>query len=1235
MITWHVLWNAAICIPVWLTQPKFRKEKIASVIALICYCSRSNVISELKHPSQSALATTFGDTTFDLLWFPTLAYHAFSASLRDPSLIFSACVVPYVLFAFMALCFHFYASAALNRFSPMYFRHLIDGLFPPETIYHSFRDAEGYQKLDARKIRDKFKPDQFMLDRAYLSKDATQPHPKAAQRRLAACNMIEAFCKRNGLHHFDDEMSNRNAMRNVDGTRVIADAKDAWSYTADQLKYDTLKTGLGATLISHIDTFTHKSESDANHTLSNGHIHALYTWNPSTVAGNSDESSFRYDEEGNFITSGVGSADYVDQLWDFEGDGLVTTSYEYSMTRFAKFCLSLAFVIYAYNVYCNFIDNSELSPYWGGHWKWFEYHQYYPVLVWHIFGHTNAGIIAAMCHYSANFGLPVGWLAVFNGWPYPSFDWHSFVVSYPWDAEPTFLTPTHWLVITSLVLIAAYDVRQCTLYCHRVLRIDVGEHRSVVMIVPNTKFKGLSATLRPFLLDAALKRRKPRVFKTAGGHIALAEKYKQQGSKPAHHYAAFLGSFQAHLISDAASDTTKALTTAKSDPSLSNVRVSTKAEGDEVTRNAAALTIALNHLESKPYDEPQLTYSYRHVPTIVRQETEEAADNVPVKDVQAHRAMTPIITGCDFVHAKSRGACADTVKRRLRDPADKVKGYKMTPEFAGFVREFADHIKCDVLGGTTADHTSGSLELYDEARYVEERNKNQLRKYQEVQDVYDIMNVEERAGFLKREVLAKPYKAARPICTFAPEQQAIGGRIALAYAEALKACKWVGCGQNPSEITESVLRVCANKGQINATDFTAQDATVSEIDRQIELFLLKQLFHEDHHEIIENWHWTDYCGCVLYGDPGTKRVTHEFEGSRGSGSPFTTYGNTPLTGLYAYIALRKDGHDSVEAYSKLGVYSGDDGITADVSAAACAQAAEIMGFIIKSEISETNIPYLGRIFYDPIHGSPSSIQDPMRTLGKLATTLVDTDTVTAHESMLLKAMCLQVTDRNSDFFGEWSKKMLEDAGKQQTQALNSKLLGFQNLHPYFAITGLKTNTTFVNHKGDFEDLFETQMPGFDWCKFNAWVKHGKGQCPTLWSKPEPTDEEMMEVAPVAIAWEGVEDTANTTTYEKPEQYSFGLPKEVADRFPNDDKATPGSEIFPPKPTPGEPKDDKKKKRRTTKEHKELIEDLRKAGLLEEYSAARKDDSLPQEVNAERAKTRRRLELEVRTSLSKQ
>jgi hypothetical protein len=239
--------------------------------------------------------------------------------------------------------------------------------------------------------------------------------------------------------------------------------------------------------------------------------------------------------------------------------------------------------------------------------------------------------------------------------------------------------------------------------------------------------------------------------------------------------------------------------------------------------------------------------------------------------------------------------------------------------------------------------------------------------------------------------------------------------------------------------------------------------------------------------------------------------------------------------------------------------------------------------------------------------------------------------------MIMKAICLQVTDKHSDFFGPWSKKIIEEAGKKQAnsiQNLKTKVLKYPGLHPYFAITALKTQETFHNAPGDFDELFEEEMPGFDWSTFNEWLKDGDGPCPTLWEHPEYDDGRLEAVAPVTIAVSGVNEERHMIEYLPPNRAKAaptGLgkrrPREVRpsakEKQPGPRHHTQQSKVtfaknleikevekvqlpFHPRPpkngAPPAPKRNKHKQ--TPEQHKAFLGHLGELGLLEKYRAAK-------------------------------
>lgn len=779
-------------------------------------------------------------------------YNAIIHTFRDPHLYLIVytigfILIPVVLLATVKLCGRFY-----KWLSPEQYAAALDRLYPGETILHPVTVSKKpewwpfaptptgavVEQQDAKELRKLFTADSFRLGDAFYAADNV--HGRAAQRRMAAVNMCAAIAKRHGLHHFDESKSRRNCKHDVDGTRTVMSAKDACSYLTEHLTYRPPPAG---SFVSHIDTFTLKDLTDAHNTLSDGNIHFIYTWNPTKVAGTSDELNFRFDEKGNLITSGAGFKPYVDTLTDFENDHVVTTTHGWHWSRTTLASLFMIMLFILFNVLQDYQHNSNLINFG---FFWAKSHQYRSYLGWLSYDVYEQS--QGLTHFLVDFGIPPGWTSVFDGAYYLTYSLTSHDLTYLWPAETVGFTAAHWICILALLFSALFNSRRTIVYCHQVVRIDVGEHRTIVIIIPNARYTGFAAHVRPFLQDAALKHRKPHIFETGAGYKFVAERRQT----PCGHSVAFVNSLDSHFIADPVADIAKALSTNKSDPSLANIKISSKADGEEVDRVAAALSIALNRLE-RPLPAFSGNYGYGPVPTIVRQDTEASANGEEIKDVMAKTTMPAIVSNGAFVHAKSHAQNEDLVNRRLRQPAKKVEA-QITTEIADLIHQFAKFVRMDVLGRDS----EGFLELITEEQYEESRKTGQLAKFLGVKDTYDIDSLDDvwrdrlaaRKGFNKREVLADPSKAARGICTFPPQSQALGGRIALAYAQALKACQWVACGLTPQEIVLAVVKTCVGAESITETDFSAQDATIEEQKRAIELMLLKNLFHPDRKSVV-------------------------------------------------------------------------------------------------------------------------------------------------------------------------------------------------------------------------------------------------------------------------------------------------------------------------------------------------------------------------------------------------
>jgi len=105
-----------------------------------------------------------------------------------------------------------------------------------------------------------------------------------------------------------------------------------------------------------------------------------------------------------------------------------------------------------------------------------------------------------------------------------------------------------------------------------------------------------------------------------------------------------------------------------------------------------------------------------------------------------------------------------------------------------------------------------------------------------------------------------------------------------------------------------------------------------------------------------------------------------------SGSPITTDGNTLINAFISYSALREMGKTKDEAWSLLGLYTGDDGLNRNIpgleAAMKMAVAALGLSIDIVSSVPDSSIKFAGRCFPRPLT-SLSSHQDVKRTLVKL------------------------------------------------------------------------------------------------------------------------------------------------------------------------------------------------------------------------------------------------------------
>jgi len=306
----------------------------------------------------------------------------------------------------------------------------------------------------------------------------------------------------------------------------------------------------------------------------------------------------------------------------------------------------------------------------------------------------------------------------------------------------------------------------------------------------------------------------------------------------------------------------------------------------------------------------------------------------------------------------------------------------------------------------------------------DEVEKKQSRPLQRVR----YSNAKHRIGTsaknrLQTFVKAEPMRhvsAPRVITTCAAELTAEMSRYVYAFKDCILTKQpWYGPCKEPLDAINRFRSFGANGYLID--DFNRFDGTISRwlqenVGRRAYLRWLaaseRKMFKKYHVEVFKASARSDQ-GFVYYAGHGTR-----------SGSPITTDYNTLENTYIHYCALRMIGFDDASAWENLGLYAGDDGLTAMFPGLveAVQQVVKDLGLSVKVEATGPNDPisYLGRIFPAPLTHDDSH-QDFMRTLTKLH--LTANKSVTREQAAYNKAAGYLVTDSLTPILSDWCRQV--------------------------------------------------------------------------------------------------------------------------------------------------------------------------------------------------------------------
>ncbi len=271
--------------------------------------------------------------------------------------------------------------------------------------------------------------------------------------------------------------------------------------------------------------------------------------------------------------------------------------------------------------------------------------------------------------------------------------------------------------------------------------------------------------------------------------------------------------------------------------------------------------------------------------------------------------------------------------------------------------------------------------------------------------------VKTTGGFVKGECYSVP-KPVRPIINAADLEKEEYSTYTLAVGGAFKDqpdhFHWYGFGNN-LKITADKIATKASRAQMCVeTDFTAFDVTVNALCRYVEARVLDKLFKGD--PLAQKLHSSQFNRTLHFNSKDNINVSVNSGYGRQSGSADTSIGNSIINAFVAYVVFRKAGLSPLEAWAKLGIYGGDDGVTFDCDPKLYYQVCEEMGLRIKLKIIKRGEPFnfLARV-YRHWDGAPCNSCVLERALGHFHFT-PSSASFTNAEFFYLKSMAFLLTE---------------------------------------------------------------------------------------------------------------------------------------------------------------------------------------------------------------------------------
>jgi len=421
--------------------------------------------------------------------------------------------------------------------------------------------------------------------------------------------------------------------------------------------------------------------------------------------------------------------------------------------------------------------------------------------------------------------------------------------------------------------------------------------------------------------------------------------------------------------------------------------------------------------------------------------------------------------------------------------------------------------------------------------------------------------------FVKAEAYENP-KDPRVITTINGPDKRDYSTYVYPISEHLKNhCPWYAFGKTPLEISQRVADICSNANEVVFSDFSRWDGRKSSCFRRLDEKLVTKAYSPRHCEKATELARSQYLkkGVGRYG------TFFDTLWSQSSGSPDTSSFNTVDDAFTAYATFRRmripgtsKFYHPEAAYSMLGIYGGDDGLTANIDPALFRDTASALGAKMEAESvvrGKFGVNFLAR-YYSPNvwTGALDSCCSLHRQLSKFHATVRLPPTITAESKLIEKARAFYLTDKNTPIIGPFVSLVV---------ALSLSM--DQTDHQSIWNAQWDTPNQYPNENTEdwMEHVVACDIPEFDREAFDNWLASVRtlSDClsPPLCMEPRPVETKLPVVVDEDVIMPKTDSTTPVTTPDAPAAAAtIKAPPQQAERQDDETTNTAARERLPKK-----------------------------------------------------------------------